>query len=111
MYFDVFDNRSVGTLPTEYGQWTNLDVLGVDSNELTATIPNEHAAWTVLRDGRLQGNNLTIDANVPVCSPERTILIVDCEDKDWCECCNYCVDIGVERIEIGQNASVSRVGS
>jgi hypothetical protein len=108
-FFDVFENRFVGTLPTEYGQWTKLGVLGVEHNDLSGTIPTEYAAWTVLRDGQLQGNNLTIDVNLPICSPVLSTLSVDCEDKDWCECCTYCYS-GDKLIEITQNAS-SRVGS
>jgi hypothetical protein len=39
--FDVGYNHLGGTLPSELGQWTNVDYIGIYYNTISGTIPTQ----------------------------------------------------------------------
>jgi len=97
--FQFHSNMNLsGTLPTELGRLTKLQLLEGEDNKFTGTIPSELGQMTELQV--LQLNHNRLHGNFPykyLCNIPMHIII-DCHDNDMsndtiihnCHCCKFC---------------------
>jgi Leucine-rich repeat (LRR) protein len=93
--FDVSENVLTGSLPSQIGQWTNLKYMYVYSNFLTGSLPTQIGQLTHLQELFVSGNNFIGTMPVSICllrNLNLTGLAADCVSEISCNenCCTYC---------------------
>ena len=97
--FDVDFNLLEGSLPTEIGQMSSLDVLFLDSNRLTGMIPSELGNLEGTLD-RVSLSRNRLEGMLPseICSliSDLSFFGVDCGDI-LCDSCGPSVQLKLEK--------------
>ena len=83
----LWDNKLVGTVPSELGLLQQMEHLDLEDNELTGSLPVELFALTNLKRGYFRETLLTGTIPLDFCDiPGLTRLLVNCSNIA-CDCC------------------------
>ena len=92
-----------GTLPTELGQLTLLNALGLENNAFNGTVPTEFSQLSELTMFSFEHNKLTGSVNNILCSStkqwqslESDCLATNNEIEIECQCCTVCCNVAGE---------------
>jgi len=84
-------NNLQGTIPTEIGDLSNLQIINLKGNNLSGNIPTEIGRLSSLQELYLEYNFLSGEMPEVVCNIGMLYLQVDCDQVN-CSCCSNCYD-------------------